>query len=342
MKLTRSSAAIAALVLAGVTALGIAGPAVAATPGVTYVTASDVAVTPTPGTPGWSVESGSVTSSLSGLSTTAGSHLQYGFSIQQDATTGSALEDVSSDPITFTTNVVGGEFPEFDLFRDGVADLVVISRTTPGNDFADAGAVWESNTAIGSIASNTPSTLVGFDTQLALDPTFSAATIFAVEFFTQNPVTFSDANILGTQFIFTPNPVFTAPTTIAVGDLAAAPGITVTTNGFLPGGSVDVVYDTPGGSSTITTLTADAQGSITVSHVDPTAAVGAYGLRFFGSVPNPQTFAFTVTAAVLAAPGAVLAATGVPATLPLLIASGLLVAGLVLAVIAVRRRSRTS
>ncbi|MEP6842699.1 MAG: LPXTG cell wall anchor domain-containing protein, partial [Pseudolysinimonas sp.] len=60
-----------------------------------------------------------------------------------------------------------------------------------------------------------------------------------------------------------------------------------------------------------------------------------YTLQFSGSVPNPQTFDFTATAPALAA-------TGVPTTPTLLIAFGLLFAGLALAAIAVRRRSRAN
>ena len=100
--------------------------------------------------------------------------------------------------------------------------------------------------------------------------------------------------------------------------------------------SVDVGYSKLGGPfSLIATLTADSTGAIDFSHWDPTAVLGAYTLQFSSSVPNPQTFDFTATAPVLAA-------TGVPATLPLLTASGLLLAGLVLAAISLRRRSRAS
>ncbi|MEO6533225.1 MAG: hypothetical protein ABIO06_06590 [Pseudolysinimonas sp.] len=337
MKLSRPLAAAAALALVAASSLGLAGAASAATPGVTYVTATDIAVTPTPGTPGWSIEAGTATSGLSGLAVTAGSHLQYAFSTAKDATTGSALEDISSpDPITFDTSVAGGEYPEFDLFKDGVSALVVIFRTSPGTDFADTGAVWESNTTIGSITNNTPATLANFDAQLAADLTFSAATFFAVELYTPNADTYRDADILGTQYIFTPQPVFTAPTTIPVASYQTSPGVTITTNGFLPNSGVDVGYSKLGGPfSLLTTLTADSIGSITFSHWDPTAVPGAYTLEFAGSVPNPQSFDFTATAPTLAA-------TGVAPVTPLLIATGCLVGGFLLAVIATRRRSRTS
>jgi hypothetical protein len=336
MKPSRQLALAAALTLMAGSSLALAGAAAAATPGVTYVTAADIAVTPTPGTPGWSIEAGTATSGLSGLTVTAGSHLQFGFSTAKDATTGSALEDISSpDPVTFATSVAGGEYPEFDLFRDGVADLVVISRVSPGTDFADTGAVWESNTTIGSITHNVPDTLANFDAQLAVDGTFSSATFFAIELYTPNVDTYYDADVLGTQYIFTPEPVFTAATTLPVSDYQTT-GFQVVTNGFLPNSGVDVGYSKLGGGySLLTTLVADSTGAIVFTHFEPTAVAGAYSLQFSGSVPNPQTFDFTATAPVLAA-------TGVPATLPLLLSALLLMAGLVLVAITVRRRSRTS
>jgi hypothetical protein len=337
MKLSRPMAALSALALVAASALGLATAASAATPGVTYVTAGDIAVTPTPGTPGWSIEAGTATSGLSGLTVTAGSHLQYAFSTAKDATTGSALEDISSpDPITFTTSVVGGEYPEFDLFRDGVSDLVVISRVSAGTDFADTGAVWESNTTIGSITHNVPATLADFDAQLAADAAFSAATFFAVELFTPNADTYYDADILGTQYIFTPKPVSTAPTSIPVSEFTVSPGISVTTTGLLPNEVVDVYYSSLNSGGQIATATANAQGSISFSYFDPTATVGSpYQLVFVGETAskNPQFFSFAVTAAALAE-------TGVTATAPLVIGAVLLLAGLATVAFVVLRRRR--
>jgi hypothetical protein len=290
-----------------------------------------VSAIPVDGTPGWTLYAATATSGLTGLNTTAGGHPRYTFATPTAAGVGVLTGLAASS--SFTSDFPGSVYAEFDYIQAPAAAWEIIFADVPGpTAFTSPAATFQSNFAVGAIPAHTSSTLAQFDAALASLP---AASVTGMEFFDGTPSIYSSAKINGTQFIFTPSPVFTAPTTIAVGDFAAAPGITVTTNGFLPGGAVDVVYDTPGGSSTIATVNADAQGSITFSHFDPAATVGSYGLRFFGSVPNGQTFAFAVTAAVLAA-------TGVPATLPLLIASGLLLAGLVLAAIAMRRRSRTS
>jgi len=299
---------------------------------VTYVNVSDVAVSPLPadGPAGWSLYVGTASSGLTGLSATAAAHLRYTFASPMAAGSGVLTGLAASSAVTsdYPTDV----YAEFDYLQAPAASWEILFADLPGpSALTNPAATFQSNYAVGAIPANTSATLAQFDAALASLP---AASVMGIEFFDLSLSTYRSAKINGTQYIFTPTPVSTAPTTIALADFAVTPGITVTTNGFLPGDSVDVVYDTPGGSATIATLTADGQGSITFSHFDPAAAVGAYKLRFFSSVPNGQVFAFDVTAAVLAE-------TGATATLPLLAASGLLMTGLVLAAVAVRRRSRT-
>ncbi|HEY4226304.1 MAG TPA: hypothetical protein VGM70_10865 [Pseudolysinimonas sp.] len=333
MKLSRPLALVSAIALVVGSSLAISGAASAATPGVTYVTVADITVSAVPadGPAGWSVYSATATSGLTGLDTTLGAHLRNTFATPL-AASATVLETIAASS-AFTSNNPGDVYPEFDLVPAPAAAWQIIFADLPGPaGLTNPAATFQCNFAVGAIPANTSSTLAQFDAQLA---TLPGATIAGIEFFDGTPSVYSSVKVNGAQYIFTPNPVFTAPTTIAVGDFTTSPGVTVTTNGFLPGESVDVVYDTPGGSSTIATINADAAGSVTFSHFDPTATVGAYRLRFFGSVPNGQIFAFSVTAAVLAA-------TGVPAAGPLMFGVGTLLTGLVLGAIALRWRSRVS
>ena len=333
MKLSRPLAVVSALALVAVSSLGLGGAATAATPGVTYVTDTAVAVSPADGTPGWSVYVGTVTSGLSGLAATAAAHLRCTFASPTAAGSGVLTGLAASS--AFTSDFPNSVIAEFDYIQAAAASWQILFADVPGpTAFTNPAATFRSTFAVGPIPANTSGTLAQFDAALASLPT--AASVTGMEFFDSTASDYSSAKINGTQYIFTPEPTFTAPTTIAVSDYQTSPGVNIVTNGFVPGSGVDVGYSKLGGSySLLATLTADLTGAIDFSHSDPTAIVGAYSLQFSSSVPNPQTFDFTATAPVLAA-------TGVPATIPLLIAAVLLFAGLVLAAIALRRRSRNS
>jgi hypothetical protein len=334
MKLARRFAAIFALILVAGSALTLGGAASAATPGVTYVPLSSITVSalPTDGPAGWSVYSATATTGLGGLDVAAGGHPRYTFATPMASGSGVLTGLAASSAVT--SDFPNSVYAEFDFIRAPAAAWEIIFADVPGpTAFTNPAATFQANNAVGVIPANTSSTLAQFDAALAGLGT--GATISGMEFFDGTASVYSSAKINGTQYIFTPEPVFTAPTTILATDLAVSPGITVTTNGFLPGESVQVKFGPAGSPVLIATDNADSFGSITFSHFDPAAVVGGYEFDFVGSVPNPQTFAFQATAPALAA-------TGVPATLPLLIAFGLLLTGLVLAAVGVRRRSRTN
>jgi hypothetical protein len=335
MKLSRPLAVVSALALAALSSLALGGAATAATPGVTYVTVADIGVSAVPvdGTPGWTLYAGTATSGLSGLAATAGAHPRYTFASPMAAGSGVLTGLAASSG--FTSDFPNSVFAEFDYIQAPAASWEILFADVPGTTaFTNPAATFQTNFAVGVIPANTSATLAQFDAALASLPT--AASVTGMEFFDSTASIYSSAKINGTQFIFTPQPTFTAPTTIAVSDYQTSPGVHIITNGFVPGSGVDVGYSKLGGPySLLGTLTADSVGGIDFSHWDPTAVAGAYTLQFSSSVPNPQTFDFTATAPVLAA-------TGVPATIPLLIAAFLLFAGLVLAAISLRRRSRGS
>ena len=69
----------------------------------------------------------------------------------------------------------------------------------------------------------------------------------------------------------------------------------------------------------------------TFTYVEPSPQAGSYRLSFFGSVPNPQQFDFTVTAAALPQ-------TGADAEVPLIAGGVLLLGGVALAIVAARCR----
>lgn len=333
MKLSRPLALVAALALMAGSSLALSGAVSAATPGVTYVTDADMTIStlPADGPAGWAVYVATASSGLNGLATTAGGHLRYTFAAPMASGSGVLTGLASSS--RFTSNFPNSVYAEFDFIRAPAASWEIIFADVPGlTAFTDPTATFQSNNAVGPIPANTSSTLAQFDAALASLPT--SATISGMEFFDSTASIYSSAKINGTQYIFTPQPVFTAPTTIPVSDYQTSPGVTVKTTGFLPNSGVDVGYSKLGGPfSLLTTLTADSTGTIVFSHWDPTAVVGAYTLQFAGNVPNPQTFDFTATAPVLAA-------TGVPATQPLLVGAGLVLVGLLFSLVAVRRRSR--
>ena len=334
VKLSRYIAAFAATTVVLVSAFASAGAATAATPGVTYVPGSSIAAVANYGDPGWGTTSFTVSSGLSGVTFAAGAHLAYGFSAPLDATTGTALTDIASSS-SYTSAIPSDFYPEIDLFADGVSVLgVLFPAVAAGTVFSDATALWQSSIAIGAIAGGTSATLAAFDLELAADPALSAATVIGLEMFGPNATTLSAYEVNGTQFIFTPAPVFTAPTSISLADYTTAgKGITIATNGFLPNESIDVYYSTPNNGGQLTTIAADANGAVSFNYVetDPATIVGAYQLTFVGSVPNPQFFDFAVVAT--------LAATGLNLMPPIVIAAALLAIGAAFVIIARRRRT---
>lgn len=340
MKLTRSAAAAVSFALAALVVFGVSSTAAnAATPGVVYVTAADIpaSIVPFQNAGGWFTSTGGSSSSgLSGL-TIANRALVFGFATPPPANTGTALTAIAST-MSIQSDQPASLQPSIYIYpADPIANpnSWTLTLALPGDDIANPATTWISPTPVGSIPGGTPATLAQFDAQLAVDPVFATAVITCAGW-TISAADVYSAHVLGTTYVFTPTPVVTsAPTTIAFADYIAAPGVTVSTTGFLPNEVVDVYYSTPDGGGQIGTVTADAGGALTYTHFDAAATKGgAYSITLVGetATDNPQRFDFTVAKAELAE-------TGVDATPYLAVSSALLLSGVALVqVVAARRR----
>jgi hypothetical protein len=298
---------------------------------VTYVTAAGVPTTLAFGQAGWTdFGAGPVTSDLNGLAVPTNDYASYGFSPALPIDTGTALVDFASDS-SFDTSAPG-QFTSNILVRDAASSTLTFFAFTFNSDYGDPTLLWQVNAAIGSYAAFSWHSLAEFDTQLALDPAWDNGIIDAVATYNTGPLTAYLTNFLvdGTQYIFTPSPVSTAPTTITLADYGST-GLTVTTSGFLPNeAGIDVGIGSGGSGGSVGTVTADALGVATFTYIEPSPVAGGYRMTFTGSVPNPQIFDFAVTGA--------LAVTGVDTTVPVIAGSVLLLGGAALAIVASKRR----
>ena len=319
-------------------ALGLSSSALAATPGVTYVTAADIVQTNVAGAAGWTKFTGATfSSSVSGLAMPVNNMLSYGIATPILASTGTALSDFA-ETITFTSSDNAQLYVGITLLDTNNSDKFVFSGagTAP---LSNPTVLWSSTNPVGTLDSaNNPVTLAAFDAELSTNSALAGWTIesFSLEFYA--PVTLYTMTVNGERFSFLPQPVVTAaPTTILTTDLAAN-GVTVTTSGFLPNETVG--YTLSDGASGAAG-TASSTGEVTFNYRSA-APAGSYTLGLVGAASAvAQSFPFTVTApAVLdGGPSApALAATGSEPLIPLVIGAVLLLGGTTFVVVAARRR----
>lgn len=315
-----------------VSVIAVAAPASAATPGVTYVTTATLTAPSTTGYAWSNTGGGTLSSGLDGLTVSNGVFLENDFVTHVPLNTGTALVDLAGSSSYAATTIVALTPYIYFLPTGSGAGFVLYPVVNGPTAFTNPAALWQSTGDVGTILAGGTATLGAFDTQFATDLTLNAATIYGVSINNYGgATTLTDALINGTQYIFTPTPVFTAPTTLTAAAFQST-GITVSTSGFLPNEAGIVVgLGTGGSGGPVGVVAADAQGRVSYTYVGlATEGVGAYTLSFFGSVPNSQVFSFDVTAA--------LAATGVELGVPAAAAFAALALG---AVFLIARRRRT-
>ena len=330
MRLPRLAASAIGVAIVSASALAIAAPASAATPGVTYVTAAQVG---TGVAPGWNLYQGSpLVSTTSGLSATGSAWLTYGFADSIPAQPGTPLTDLANLS-SFVMSDFTGVYTEI-AWTDPTGNLHWIETLRPGaGAFSTPGTQWVSSTPINGFESGT---LAEFDIAFD-DPSQAGSNIIAVGAYAGSPRDFRAYTANGEQFSFMPTPVSSAPTTLTQTEYAAT-GITITTTGFVPGENVEVYQSFPtangpdGGNAP--GVTADANGAITYTfrpEAGVTPLVGDYNLTFVGEA-GAQFFDYAVTAS------AALAATGTDSLAPLAAGGVLLLGGAALAIVAIRKR----
>ncbi|MBH0129697.1 hypothetical protein [Salinibacterium sp. NK8237] len=300
----RGGMAVVALGIAFVVLLAIASSAAAATPGATYVVDSAIAEGTPFGTDGWSNQNfsaGALVSTTAGLEIPSGGQPSYGFAPTLPLNTGSSL--VALAATTSFTTTAPTQFYASIFIQNGAGTPIILYSQSPSEDFSDPSVKWIATSAIGSITpwvlGDPQRSLADFDAQLALDPTFVGGFIDAVSAYNAAPGAeqLSSFTANGVQFVFTPEPVFVAQTTITRSVFISS-GITITSSGFLPDeAGIVVTLTSEGAPSVVGTVDADAAGQIsfTYQHPDATAAAGTYSLSFAGSVPNTQVFEFELT-----------------------------------------------
>ena len=340
VKLSRLAASAIGVAVVASSALAIAAPANAATPGVTFVTAAQVEPSGSAGTPGWSnLGAGPVTSSLSGLSLTEDAILNFGFASAPPLQTGSTLVDTGAATV-FTASDETDLSARFYWFATAQpASPEYLEALDPGTSaFTDPSVLWEATADVGTIPAFTAATLAEFDTQFASTPSLSGATLAsAAVYYGGDAVDLYTFEVAGDPFYFTPTPVpSSGPATITAADLGpAGKGFTAPTTGFVPNESGDVYLATPDGGGQVGSFVADDNGAATFTFIAPDAnsALGDYTLVLVGDSLVAQFFDFAVVAPALAAPG-------IDTTLPIAAGGILLLGGATLAIIAAKRRKR--
>lgn len=340
MKLHRIAAPAIGVAIVAASALGLSSSALAATPGVTYVTATDIVQTNTPGDAGWTKFTGNTfSSSISGLAMPTNNMLSYGIPTPIIASTGSALIDFAR-PITFTSSDNSELYVGITLFDTNDVDNLIFSGF--GTDpLSDPTAGWFSTNPIGALDSDqNPVTLAQLDAELSTNPALADWTIESFDLQFYSPVTLYTMTVNGEHFSFLPEPVVTAaPTTVITTDLAAD-GVTVTTSGFLPTETVEYSMS-DGDSGSAGTATNTGGFSFTYRSGAP---AGSYTLTLVGGASAvAQSFDFTVTPAAVAdndadPDGTALAATGTDSLAPLALGGVLLLGGAVLTIVALKTR----
>ena len=336
MKLSRSAAAAIGVAIVAASAFGIAAPASAATPGVTYVHAADVGPSSTPfDAPGWSQSSAvALTSSINGLFLGNNARPRYGFA-PIDLTSGTALTDFAAASDYFAS--VDTLQTEILWYTDTAHTALnsMYSNAVGSAAFTDPAAVWRANLAVGTIPANTPTTLALLDIQFGLNslPEANATSVDLINFGVDTDLYGFVVN--SERFSFMPTPVVTgAPATITQAAFGST-GWNLTASGFLPNETVSVFASSPNGGGGLPDVIADANGVATFSWVGTTTEeLGAYEVTLVGLDASQvdQRFSFSVVAA--------LPNMGVETTLPIIAASALLLGGAALAIVASKRRKR--
>lgn len=343
MKLSRLAAPAIGVALVAVSALVLSSSAVAATPGVTHLTAADIPVTNTAGDAGWTKFSfGAFTSSNTGLAMPDAVYASYGPATPISATTGTALADFAQGT-TFSSSDNDNLWFGITMFDALGGQEDIFTLNDPAN-LSDPTADWYPANFSGQIGNLVGAfTLAALDTELS---TNSALAGWTIRSFTLEPdaaLSLYTATINGTDFSFMPEPVVTAAPTTATQAAFGSTGLTYTTSGFLPGEEANVFLGT---SLTGVAGPADGNGVITYKLVGLSAAeaVGDYTVRFVGlDTAVEQSFDFAVTANAAAGGavvnGAALPNTGADALTQVLIAAALLFCGTAALVVSARRRA---
>ena len=334
MKLSRSAAAAIGVAVVAVSGLAIAAPASAATPGVTFITASQIAPNGTGDVVGWSaMTNGALTSSIDGLTVQGGQELNYGFATPLAADTGSAFVDLAEG--TYFTASDGDDIYAEIYWIDASNTLRYLFAAQGGSNQWSDTAVWYSSGSLNGLISGT---LEDFDDAFSSDPALAGSKILSTAIYfgglTVNLYVFGTQ---GESFTFLPTPVVTgAPATIGQVDYGTAgKGYTVSTTGFVPNEPITIYASSPGAGGPIATAIADANGTVSYSWVGATTAeqLGDYTLAIVGDDSTAfQLFEFAVVAQ------ATLAATGAEVEVPLIAGGVLLLGGVALAVISAKRR----
>lgn len=336
MKLSRLAASAVGVGIVATSALAFVAPANAATPGITFVTASDVDAAAVIGTIGWgNLGTGPVTSSLNGLAVPDSGELHFGFNGAVPMG-GNTLVGTGS-ATAFTVSSDSDIYAEFSWFTDAAEtdEQWLYSTTNSSESFTDPLATFVSTTAVGIIPAFTPATLAAFDDEF--DLALPDAAVAGVALYNDSGASVNVYTFLagGNPFYFTPTPAPAAgPATISPADLATpGMGFTATTTGFVPNEGGDVYIDTPDGGGPVGSFVVDANGAVLFTYVafDGTSPLGAYTLILVGNSGVVQFFDFSVVAAALAA-------TGVDATVTVAAGGALLLGGAALALVAAKRR----
>ena len=340
MKLRPLAASTLGVGIIAASVLSLAGPALAAPPpGVTYVSASDIAGAPPFGSPGWGSSSGTpLTSTTSGLLMNQNTDLIYGLPSGVGLVGGSTLRTVANSSDYVVSD--GSDFtPWITWYTDGLPiKEITLYALGDVSAFTDLSALWWTFVPVGSIAAFSYATLDQFDAAFALDPVLADATLEGVGLYNHGtPEYLTSFSTDGELFYFTPEPAPTAPTSIGQVDFGTT-GLTATTTGFVPGEVVSAFLSTTQSVSDPIDLVADVNGAVSYTWIAPVTYMdlGTYDISFVGSASGTmQFFDFDVLAQALAA-------TGVDASASILAAGALLLAGAALTVVATRSRERAA
>jgi hypothetical protein len=345
MKLTRILATGAAAALVGVSTLAIGGSAAADD---FYVDDADFVAEVSPYPNQWFTGNvttpGTMTSTASGLSFTGD------FQILNGDTPTTGLVGLVADA---QFNVVSGEMAfQIPIFANGTDDsgyttLVPVDPGNAGLHRADDG--WTSTNDI--LADDGITILIeGGNSQIgpyyslqdiesALDSLTEPYEILAFGAFlpATTSAVVSHITWAGDTHWFLPAPTATVtPASLTIDEMEAT-GVSGVFTGYLPGETVEGYLATSGGGGPIPgTFTADANGSVTVTHSVAGLTAGTY---FLGAIGNSSSVSTSGSFAVTANP-AELADTGADFTPQIVTGSALMLVGAAF-VVAARRRAIT-
>ena len=337
----------AAAAFVGVSTLAIGGSATAAD---FYVLDSDFVAETSPYPAGWFVGGGSTGTKDS---TVSGLELVGPYQILNGTTPTTGLVDLVAGA---EFGVVSGEaaFP-IPLFADGVGNTgyTTLVPEVPGDLglHSTAPGSWRTTQAIAADSTNGNGTAYAAGTWATL-PEFEAALGTDLEilaFGAYLPLTksavVSHITWAGNTHWFLPAPTATiTPVSLTV-DQMGKTGVSGVFTGFVPGEAVTAGFADGGSGGPLPgSYTADANGSVTVTHSAASLTPGTYTLSTFAEGSGVSVFgSFAVVAnpAVVVADPAVLAATGAEVTPFVIAGSLLLLTGAGLGAVAIRRRATT-